>query len=126
MADTPGDAATLYEVKTSGNGSDHDPTVTATPSHVNVVQAEHDFNALARQLSNQSQPARQRSASTGSTATGRSDIEKGVDDEDTERFDLREYLTSSNDANQRAGIKVRTSQTYVLARLVLIQGCRSS
>ena len=32
------------------------------------------------------------------------DIEKGVSDSERP-FDLREYLTSSNDANERAGIK---------------------
>ena len=65
-----------------------------TEHHVDVQQAEAAFQALARQLSSQSQ-------SIGSTAAGQ-DLEKA--DEDA-RFDLREYLSSSNDANQRAGIK---------------------
>jgi len=65
-----------------------------TTHHVDVQQAEAVFNDLARQLS-------RRSESTASTAAGR-DLEKAGDA--VARFDLREYLSSSNDANQQAGI----------------------
>jgi len=70
-------------------------------SHIDVRRAEEEFDTLSRQLSNRS--ANSIGKSTGSTATAH-DPEKGLD-ADQERFDLREYLTSSNDANQKAGIK---------------------
>ena len=69
-------------------------------SHIDVRRAEEDFNMLSRQLSNRS----------ANSITGRKSIdsfhdpEKGLD-ADEEYFNLREYLTSSNDANQKAGIK---------------------
>lgn len=66
--------------------------------HIDVHRAEEEFYTLSRQLSN-------RSANTirKSTESFR-DPEKGLD-ADEELFNLREYLTSSNDANQKAGIK---------------------
>ncbi|KAJ7070657.1 ABC-2 type transporter-domain-containing protein [Mycena amicta] len=85
MADTPGDAATL---------NDHHE-----PSSVNVAQAEAAFHELARQLSRRSQVG----ASPSATTHTASDIEKGKE-EPEEPFDLREYLTTSNDAQQQAGI----------------------
>ena len=69
-------------------------------SHIDVRRAEEEFNTLSRQLSNRS--ANSIRNTTDSTTTVR-DPEKGLDEE--ERFDLREYLTSSNDANQKAGIR---------------------
>ena len=63
--------------------------------HVDVARAEEQFNELSRQLT-----IRSTHSLTDSTATA-NDVEKGG----SECFDLREYLTSSNDANQRAGIK---------------------
>ncbi|KAF7303089.1 Pleiotropic drug resistance ABC transporter protein [Mycena kentingensis (nom. inval.)] len=86
MAETPGDAATLNELEPS--------------SGVNVTQAQAEFNQLARQLSRKSQVNASRTASTRTA----SDAEKGAKDEEAP-FDLREYLTSSNDAQQQAGIK---------------------
>ena len=87
---------------------------------VDVAQAEREFNDLARQLSRESHPARSRSRSRSvavrrkwrrrkSTQRDR-DVEKlgDVDDgfpTDDEPFDLRAYLTSSNDKHQAAGIK---------------------
>ncbi|KAF9236851.1 ABC-2 type transporter-domain-containing protein [Melanogaster broomeanus] len=64
-------------------------------SHVDVQQAEETFNELARQLSRQSNSAAQRSKQTSQTTSSSL----------SNPFDLREYLTSSNDANQVAGIK---------------------
>ena len=72
--------------------------------HVDVRKAEEEFNTLSRELSNNSRK------STGSTAAAH-DPEKGVD-VDEERFDLREYLTSSNDANQKAGIKHKVNLEF--------------
>lgn len=89
MADTPATADdTLYEVGPNGTSEGH---------HVNVQQAEDTFNELSRALSRKSTHKSTRSDSSA-------DLEKGSAD-GTEPFDLREYLTSSNDANQSAGIK---------------------
>lgn len=92
------------------DGEKHTPGST-TPNtlishHVDVAQAEAEFNALSRQLTKRSELARQQNRSQSSVAgtLQQQDVEKArVDDFD--RFDLREYLTSSNDANQKAGIK---------------------
>ncbi|KDR85534.1 hypothetical protein GALMADRAFT_234460 [Galerina marginata CBS 339.88] len=76
---------------------------TSQGSNVDVARAEKEFNELSRQLTIRSEAARSTSKSTEST-TAANDIEKGADAY-PDHFDLREYLTSSNDANQRAGIK---------------------
>ncbi|KAJ2936375.1 hypothetical protein H1R20_g720, partial [Candolleomyces eurysporus] len=88
MADTPGDTATL-------NDSDNQ----VHSRHVDdvVLRAEAEFEALSRQLTKHSQSGQV------SKRVVSEDLEKGDDEE--EAFDLREYLTSSNDANQKAGIK---------------------
>lgn len=73
-------------------------------SHVDIEKAEDTFNELARQLSRHSAPRVHQSKQTSRTASVYSaDLEKG--DEVDRPFDLREYLTSSNDANQAAGMK---------------------
>ncbi|KAF8807904.1 hypothetical protein BYT27DRAFT_7189991 [Phlegmacium glaucopus] len=69
-------------------------------SHIDVRRAEEEFNTLSRQLSNRSANSIRKSTDS----TNVHDPEKGLD-ADQEYFDLREYLTSSNDANQKAGIK---------------------
>ncbi|KAJ7135007.1 ABC-2 type transporter-domain-containing protein [Mycena crocata] len=101
MADTPGDASTLNEEpRTISHRAVSSPGLDS----VNVEKAEHEFNELARSLTKQSHAAvatRQRSRSTATTHAA-SDVEKAVEDEP---FDLREYLASSNDAQQQAGIK---------------------
>ncbi|KAF8131532.1 pleiotropic drug resistance ABC transporter [Boletus edulis] len=77
--------------------------VDATP-HVDIEKAEDTFNELARQLSRHSvriDQSKQASRTASTIYSG--DLEKG--DEADAPFDLREYLTSSNDANQAAGIK---------------------
>ena len=82
MADTPATADdTLYEVGPNGTSEGH---------HVNVQQAEDTFNELSRALS-------RRSTRKGSTSDTSGDVEKG---DEEEPFDLREYLTSSNDAHR--------------------------
>ena len=67
-------------------------------SHIDVRRAEEEFNTLSRQLSNRSANSIRKSIDSSH------DPEKGLD-ADEEYFNLREYLTSSNDANQKAGIK---------------------
>ena len=71
-------------------------------SPIDVHSAEEEFIALSRQFSIRS--ANSTRESTISTTAGY-DPEKGLDVDQKECFDLREYLTSSNDANQRAGIR---------------------
>lgn len=71
--------------------------------HVNVAEAEEQFNVLSRQLTIRSEG--KSSKDTDSTTAAVGDLEKGA----PEHFDLREYLTSSNDANQKAGIKHKVS-----------------
>ncbi|KAN0100115.1 hypothetical protein V8E55_000099 [Tylopilus felleus] len=72
-------------------------------SHFDVEKAEDTYNELARQLSRQSAHL-DRSKQTSRTASVyNGDLEKG--DEAEKPFGLRDYLTSSNDANQAAGIK---------------------
>ncbi|KAJ7651525.1 pleiotropic drug resistance ABC transporter [Mycena polygramma] len=71
-----------------------------TTESVDVARAEHEFAELARQLSQVSQDI---NPASGATTRAASDIEKGKDEEPA--FDLREYLSSSNDAQQQAGIK---------------------
>ncbi|KIJ66534.1 hypothetical protein HYDPIDRAFT_86385 [Hydnomerulius pinastri MD-312] len=73
-------------------------------SGVDIKQAEQTFNELARTLSRRSHTAAQPSHQTSKTVSiSSADLEKGEQAE--QPFDLREYLTSSNDANQAAGIK---------------------
>ena len=85
MADTPGDEKTLHSAESSAH-------------HVDIREAEEIFNNVSRTLSRQSQNA------TAAASLYGKDIEK-IAPEDEDRFDLREYLQSSNDANQAAGIK---------------------
>ncbi|TRM61565.1 ABC-2 type transporter-domain-containing protein [Schizophyllum amplum] len=76
--------------------------------HVDVVEAEKNFNELARSLSRQSRSQRNvRNATNDNAAPApmrKADPEMGKADDD-EPFDLHEYLASSNDAQQAAGIK---------------------
>ena len=102
MTDTPGDERTLYDVGTQ------DPNNQA--HHVDVEQAERTFNELSRALSRRSvtgQTVTKKSSKTESTSSyNGKDVEKGGDAGEGEApFDLREYLRSSYDANQDAGLK---------------------
>ena len=105
MADTPAETVTLHEsANNSGDLMSHE----RHPTDAVVTRAEEEFHALERQLTSHS-----RKSVKKVTTNDSADVEKApVDDED--RFDLREYLTSSNDANQAAGIKhkVRTANQF--------------
>ena len=72
----------------------------AIQDHVAVAQAENDFDQVQRSLN---------TPKISDEVTFRDsspvDLEKGHDGDRQETFDLREYLTSSNDANSAAGIK---------------------
>lgn len=85
MAETPGDDHTLYDVRTADGEVD--------AHHVDVRQATETFNELSKTLSRRS--THKRDSADSSDA----DPEKGEPP-----FDLRDYLQSSNDAHQSAGI----------------------
>ncbi|GBE77519.1 ABC-2 type transporter-domain-containing protein [Sparassis latifolia] len=68
---------------------------TPVAHHVDVAQAEADFELLSRQLT------RRATAVQNEKDLEKKDIEKSIEEQP---FDLREYLSSSNDANQEAGI----------------------
>ncbi|KAJ3509385.1 hypothetical protein NLJ89_g5251 [Agrocybe chaxingu] len=88
------------------------PAESATPTalnsrassghHIDVARAEEEFYELSRQLSRRSETGK---GDGKLFATAVHDIEKGLRQDDEDRFDLRDYLTSSNDRNQQAGIK---------------------
>ena len=69
---------------------------------IDVHSAKEKFNALSRQLTNKSADSTRKYIDSTTTSH---DPEKGLDADQQDSFDLREYLTSSNDANQKAGIK---------------------
>jgi hypothetical protein len=80
-------------------------TSTLRPNHdlqgnLIVAQAEDDFSRIQQSL-HTPKPA-DKDAHRDSSSI---DLEKGQDANRQETFDLREYLTSSNDANSAAGIK---------------------
>ena len=68
--------------------------------HVVVAQAEDDFSRVQQSLHTPKVVDKVPHQDSGST-----DLEKGHVEDRQETFDLREYLTSSNDANSAAGIK---------------------
>ena len=75
---------------------------------VNIEKAENSFNELSRQLTQGTivDEGEHGDSSRVPTSIGKrttNDLEKGEADE--QPFDLRDYLSSSNDANERAGIK---------------------
>lgn len=95
---TPADTITLNE---DDRSSHHQ--ITQTDRGVDITQAEAAFNELSRQLSKASRLEKTYSNSSDDDLKKGLDIEKGADV--AEPFDLREYLSSSNDANEAAGIK---------------------
>ncbi|RPD82151.1 hypothetical protein L226DRAFT_497300 [Lentinus tigrinus ALCF2SS1-7] len=87
MADTPADDRTLRG----------DATPLPDSHHVDIAQAEAQFNELQRVLSIRSQQA----DSERTQSANEKDVEKG---EPHEEFDLREYLSSTSAAADRAGL----------------------
>jgi ATP-binding cassette, subfamily G (WHITE), member 2, SNQ2 len=78
---------------------------------VNIEKAESSFNELSRQLTQGTVVDDDREhvdedsrVPTSTSIRKTTDLEKGAGDLE-QPFDLREYLSSSNDANERAGIK---------------------
>ena len=81
-----------------------DTTTLDGANRVNVRQAEAEFTQLRHDLS--SPNSEDHAIRTQSPTLQFEQLEKAPGDvEPEERFDLREYLTSSNDATQAAGIK---------------------
>jgi hypothetical protein len=76
-----------------------------TAGSVNVERAENSFHELSRQLTQGTAVDEEHGAEDTRVRTSiAKDVEKGAFDLE-QPFDLREYLTSSNDANESAGIK---------------------
>ncbi|KAI0660568.1 ABC-2 type transporter-domain-containing protein [Cubamyces menziesii] len=91
MADSPGDDRTLR--------GDATPLPDSEAHHINIADAEAQFNELERVLSIRSQQA---DSDRIEKPSKEGDLEAGERGE--EPFDLRAYLSSSNDAHQKAGI----------------------
>jgi len=72
---------------------------------VDVQQAEKDFTEMSRQLSRTGTNSARTSTVNGVNSDGSNDLEKGASNEQGAAFDLREYLSASNDANHAAGLK---------------------
>ncbi|KIM88774.1 hypothetical protein PILCRDRAFT_813749 [Piloderma croceum F 1598] len=84
--------------------STHHVIVEAGHHSVDIAQAEATFDELSRRLSMPSQAVYDiAQTGTGDSLSSIKDLEQG--DKNDEVFDLRDYLTSSNDANEQAGIK---------------------
>ena len=117
MADTPADTATLNSQYDRDDPWKHlrRETIPPVPHHhtntdEDVLRAEAEFDALSSHLTEQaSEPRGGALKKTSSTTLAQSnrDLEKA---ERPAGFDLREYLTSSNDKNQAAGIKHKVSR----------------
>ena len=89
MAEITGDDRTLRGDATPDPNVEH---------HVNVAQAEAQFNELQRVLSIRSQQAE----SERTESPNEKDLEKAENHQ--EGFDLRAYLASSNSEAERAGL----------------------
>lgn len=97
MTDTPvSDTATLASL----NGGKR-----RSITQVDVHHAEAEFTQLERDLSTPTYDDHANSSTPQPDHLHKDPEKAPEEDEAEERFDLREYLTSSNDANQAAGIK---------------------
>lgn len=75
-----------------------------TAGSVDVEQAENSFHELSRQLTQGTANGDKEHGTQGQASAGGKDLEQGAFDLE-QPFDLREYLSSSNDQNEAAGIK---------------------
>ncbi|THH10140.1 hypothetical protein EW146_g8467 [Bondarzewia mesenterica] len=100
MSDTPVDARTLRDEQTDYSANDG-------RYHVDIQEAEEAFHVLSRQLTQGTVVSAPSRRNTHGYADGgeKKDIEKGEIYPVGEAFDLREYLSSSNEAHEKAGIK---------------------
>lgn len=95
----------MATVNTGNAGHDRTPAIghqEAAPERtsIDISFAENAFHELARELSRHSQRSTTRASGSDTTV----DLEKQAPDQDAP-FDLRDYLSSSNDANTAAGIQ---------------------
>ena len=98
------DTGTTASLPTATNTEHVEILEVDTTSRVDIEKAEVTFNELACRLSRHSAAPVDQSRQTSRTASVyNGDLEKG--DQVDKPFDLREYLTSSNNANQAVGIK---------------------
>lgn len=75
---------------------------------IDVQEAEREFADLSRRLSAPKSDVYSTSTVDGN---GSKDLEKGGQNEREGVFDLKEYLSASNDANQAAGLKHKVGCT---------------
>jgi hypothetical protein len=87
---------------------------------IDVKVAESEFQSLSRKFSKQGHEKSSGASSNGSTTK---DIEKG--EPQTDVFDLRDYLSSSNDANQQAGLKHKVSTLTPVPSACVLASFRS-
>lgn len=80
------------------------PTLREARSEVDIVSAEEAFHRLERELTTESRRERDELEEKQRLKLGY-DVEKAQAAPEAEPFDLQEYLSSSNDAHQKAGIK---------------------
>ena len=124
MSDSPADAVTLYDEmrateheQAAPHTGDGDATIEIVDdSHVDVAQAENQFHVLERRMTQHSTKDKDQDSVKTATVEGSNsdDPEKGK--VEPERFDLREYLSSSNDANAAAGIKHKVCFSFSVVR----------
>lgn len=74
-------------------------------SQVDIQQAERAFHRLEREASRASEGALQALSTEKDNNTEKRDLEKAELSNDEEPFDLKEYLSASNDAHIQAGVK---------------------
>ncbi len=110
MADSS-EARTLNdELKSSDQRSIAASVRSERIDQVDIARAEEEFYALSRQLTARAEAAVEKASQLSVSTRAGKDSEKG--DNAQEVFDLREYLTSSNDANQNAGIKHKVKKHF--------------
>lgn len=80
------------------------PTLRDARSEVDIVSAEQAFHRLERELSRESREARDEIEEKERLKLGY-DVEKAQGAPEAAQFDLREYLSSTNDAHQKAGLR---------------------
>ncbi|KAK2460203.1 hypothetical protein APHAL10511_007794 [Amanita phalloides] len=96
------------DVETVGSHESTDQQILASRKsdridQVDIARAEEEFYALSRQLTARGEAEEEKASQLTFSARAGNDVEKANHEPDV--FDLREYLASSNDANQRAGIR---------------------
>lgn len=110
MSEIQGDVATLVGTRPQSMASPS-PSRPRTPppqsDSVNVRTAEKDFHALERKYSGKAGVEKAASSTSGDTKGGSGqDVEKAANNDGADApFNLKDYLQSSNDASDSAGIK---------------------